>query len=175
MNLQSYLPSPLPQARECAHLPALDVLHDLPFSRIHSKLSSVRIPVAFRQQEGDEMNPRPNFFALQFPNRAQSIHSLTPFVHEFCRIWYPQISLGLWGKNTSRTVIRFGTIVAETAHSRVAGNPVCHRGPPGVPKRRIIERRCMNVNENEQLTSSPSYPIRHDRNRTRKWPSHRRG
>ena len=41
------------------HLPALDTLHDLPFSLVRGLLSPERISVALRQQEGDEEQPRP--------------------------------------------------------------------------------------------------------------------
>jgi len=61
----------IPTPRTQTHLPALDVLHNLPLSCVRRLLPSVRIPVALRQQEGDEVQPRPDLFALQFPNQAE--------------------------------------------------------------------------------------------------------
>lgn len=49
------------------YLPAFDILHNLflPLQRRH--LSSIGIPIAFRQEQRNEMNPRPRLFSLKFP------------------------------------------------------------------------------------------------------------
>lgn len=48
-------------------LPARNVLHDLLFASEGGLLPSVDVAVRLGEEEGDEVDPRPRLFALQFP------------------------------------------------------------------------------------------------------------
>lgn len=53
--------------RNGTRLPARNVLHDFLFASEGGLLPSVDVAVRLGEEEGDEVDPRPRLFALQFP------------------------------------------------------------------------------------------------------------